>query len=788
MSRQSIDDILNSSQSHSQNSSYFSSAQKNEVNSNEYEQNQHKLGTYQMRNQSEIKSFDNKENRELSQRQQAGIQQDNSKIIYSFHESWNDFKSKANHNSVDQEDENHNQMSMHMMNKSNIANHPSSSNKKQLSEVQTSCPAKVFKNYSNVFAEITKNVIGEIQDSESDMDDDSKSIQSDSKSQDQSSIIQQKIIEDARKAFNDITINKMNQSQLNQNQIQNTQINSSNINNNNNNNKNNNNNSNQVYQYSSNESSMMIEQNKQVINKAFDDFFQKLTTDLGSDQVPYQDSDSDVTSTSMIFTQQQLNQMNQEQILIHANSVHDRSKNLIATIEEDFDGENMQSEISTNRLGFPIQSYRKDQQNYDNFMDNNTNHHTFRQKNVRQSKESSERLNNDHSSSRISQISNTNNTAQKTPPPLNLFRQPNKSPSVSPHRYQNYIPQNRHNNNDDSQESSNNSTPGKHLDFKNVNVDLKVQANLNQRFQMQNKIQNLHLLDNDNNELNFEVFYSGKILGNSLKLFNSSQNNYLSLQVFVDQQTEGFTRSDLQNIYGISIEEEEVFNSYQSFYLEDPNSRQLVQATQFTIPPNQELKLIVVLQNQMFLQEMPFMNIVSQLVITCPDQQQIQKVIARGKLYQPQVRCFLPLQQEEGYISLDINQAVQKFELKFKNTNEIGFQLPPLKLQFTLVNLNYYRHILSQQQTEQPIQIDYAIKKIQMENGTEMKLKKTELNLKDEGLLKEGEDPSKIERTLKIKVTQKYQTQNKIDMAILVGKIIDTDLIYYFILESRVNI
>lgn len=33
-------------------------------------------------------------------------------------------------------------------------------------EVLTSCPANVFQNYSNVFAEITKNVIGEIADSD----------------------------------------------------------------------------------------------------------------------------------------------------------------------------------------------------------------------------------------------------------------------------------------------------------------------------------------------------------------------------------------------------------------------------------------------------------------------------------------------------------------------------------------------------------------------------------------------------------------------------------------------
>ena len=37
-------------------------------------------------------------------------------------------------------------------------------------EVQSSCPASVFKNYSNVFAEITKNVIGEIEESEIESD------------------------------------------------------------------------------------------------------------------------------------------------------------------------------------------------------------------------------------------------------------------------------------------------------------------------------------------------------------------------------------------------------------------------------------------------------------------------------------------------------------------------------------------------------------------------------------------------------------------------------------------
>jgi hypothetical protein len=38
---------------------------------------------------------------------------------------------------------------------------------KKTQDVTTSCPAKVFKNYSNVFAEITKSVIGEIDNSES---------------------------------------------------------------------------------------------------------------------------------------------------------------------------------------------------------------------------------------------------------------------------------------------------------------------------------------------------------------------------------------------------------------------------------------------------------------------------------------------------------------------------------------------------------------------------------------------------------------------------------------------
>ncbi len=36
----------------------------------------------------------------------------------------------------------------------------------------TSCPAIAFKNYTNVFAEITKNVIGEINDSTSEYQDD----------------------------------------------------------------------------------------------------------------------------------------------------------------------------------------------------------------------------------------------------------------------------------------------------------------------------------------------------------------------------------------------------------------------------------------------------------------------------------------------------------------------------------------------------------------------------------------------------------------------------------------
>ena len=38
--------------------------------------------------------------------------------------------------------------------------------KEQPSQIQSSCPADVFKNYSNVFAEITKAVIGDIEDSD----------------------------------------------------------------------------------------------------------------------------------------------------------------------------------------------------------------------------------------------------------------------------------------------------------------------------------------------------------------------------------------------------------------------------------------------------------------------------------------------------------------------------------------------------------------------------------------------------------------------------------------------
>lgn len=78
--------------------------------------------------------------------------------ITSFHESWNEFK--ANHYQKGSNDNYHNH-------KYHNDYHNEAQNMK-MSEVLTSCPANVFKNYQSVFAEITKNVIGEIEESDSD--------------------------------------------------------------------------------------------------------------------------------------------------------------------------------------------------------------------------------------------------------------------------------------------------------------------------------------------------------------------------------------------------------------------------------------------------------------------------------------------------------------------------------------------------------------------------------------------------------------------------------------------
>ena len=80
-----------------------------------------------------------------SEKQGGGLQ--------SFHESLNEFRPPQKNVTV---------MQSTNFNKENV--------RPERNEVQTSCPASVFKNYSNVFAEITKNVIGEIEESEVESD------------------------------------------------------------------------------------------------------------------------------------------------------------------------------------------------------------------------------------------------------------------------------------------------------------------------------------------------------------------------------------------------------------------------------------------------------------------------------------------------------------------------------------------------------------------------------------------------------------------------------------------